>query len=182
MSRDVRKPDFCICQNKDADQLGGNREDDAFVFAKWIVQSLYFLNPKFRASSYLLWFPSPVCIGPGRKPRGPVFWHRSSNTLHCFIGSGSKAICNNLFGRPWDGAHPAYSFRNIGSWKYLSRNMRKPDFCICEIKDADQLRGNREAADQLRGYREADLRLCFRICKNPVFSRRGSFLKAIKLA
>ena len=31
-------------------------------------------------------------------------------------------------------------------------------------------------ADQLRGYREADLRLCFRICKNPVFSRRGSIL------
>ena len=31
-------------------------------------------------------------------------------------------------------------------------------------------------ADQLRGYREADLRLCFRICKNPVFSRRGSYL------
>ena len=25
-------------------------------------------------------------------------------------------------------------------------------------------------ADQLRGYRKADLRLCFRICKNPVFS------------
>ena len=30
-------------------------------------------------------------------------------------------------------------------------------------------------ADQLRGYREADLRLCFRICKKPVFSRHGSF-------
>ena len=29
-------------------------------------------------------------------------------------------------------------------------------------------------ADQLRGYREADLRLCFRTCKKPVFSRRGS--------
>ena len=43
--------------------------------------------------------------------------------------------------------------------------MRKPDFCICENKDADQLRGNREA----------DLRLCFRICKKPIFSRRGSF-------
>ena len=25
------------------------------------------------------------------------------------------------------------------------------------------------------GYREADLRLCFRICKKPVFSRRGSY-------
>ena len=31
-------------------------------------------------------------------------------------------------------------------------------------------------ADQLRGYREADLRLCFRICKKPFFSRRGSYL------
>ena len=30
-------------------------------------------------------------------------------------------------------------------------------------------------ADQLRGYREADLRLCFRICKKTVFSRRGSY-------
>ena len=35
---------------------------------------------------------------------------------------------------------------------YLSSVMRKPDFCICENKDADQLRGNREA----------DQRLCFR--------------------
>ena len=31
-----------------------------------------------------------------------------------------------------------------------------------------------KGADQLRGNREADLRLCFRICKKPVFSRRGS--------
>ena len=31
-----------------------------------------------------------------------------------------------------------------------------------------------KGADQLRGYREADLRLCFRICKKPVFSERGS--------
>ena len=34
----------------------------------------------------------------------------------------------------------------------LSLVMRKPDFCICKNKDADQLRGNREA----------DQRLCFR--------------------
>ena len=31
-----------------------------------------------------------------------------------------------------------------------------------------------KGADQLRGYREADLHLCFRICKNLVFSRPGS--------
>ena len=35
---------------------------------------------------------------------------------------------------------------------YLSRVVRKPDFCICVNKDADQLRGNREA----------DQCLCFR--------------------
>ena len=28
--------------------------------------------------------------------------------------------------------------------------MRKPAFCICENKDADQLRGNREADQRLR--------------------------------
>ena len=32
-----------------------------------------------------------------------------------------------------------------------------------------------KGVDQLRGYREADLRLCFRIWKKPVFSRRGSY-------
>ena len=35
---------------------------------------------------------------------------------------------------------------------YMSLVMSKPAFCICENKDADQLRGNREA----------DQRLCFR--------------------
>ena len=34
-------------------------------------------------------------------------------------------------------------------------------------------------ADQLRGYREADLRLCFRPCKLLVFSRTGSFNKTL---
>ena len=50
----------------------------AFVFATRIVQSLYFLNPKFQASSDLLWLYSPVCVGPGRKPRRPVFSERGS--------------------------------------------------------------------------------------------------------
>ena len=35
---------------------------------------------------------------------------------------------------------------------YMSLVVRKPAFCICENKDADQLRGNHEA----------DQRLCFR--------------------
>ena len=50
-SRVERKPAFCKCENKDAYHLRGNREAD---FATQIVQSLYFLNPKFQASSHLL--------------------------------------------------------------------------------------------------------------------------------
>ena len=45
----------------------------AFVFTKLIVQSLYYLNPKFQASSHLLWLYSPVCVGPGQEPLRPVF-------------------------------------------------------------------------------------------------------------
>ena len=43
MSHDVRKPNFCICENIDADQLRGNRETDpsAFVFATQIVRGVF---------------------------------------------------------------------------------------------------------------------------------------------
>ena len=41
--------------------------------------------------------------------------------------------------------------------------------------------GNK-GADQLPGYREADLRLCFSICKMPVFSRRGSCILRCSLS
>ena len=40
----------------------------AFVFATRIVQSLFYLNTKFQASSLLLWLYRPVCVGPVRKP------------------------------------------------------------------------------------------------------------------
>ena len=50
---------------------------------------------------------------------------------------------------------------------YLSRDMRKPDFCICENKDADQL----------SGYREADQCLCFRHLDStiPLHSKSRNF-------
>ena len=51
------------------------------------------------------------------------------------------------------------SFHAYTEQEKMSRIMRKQTFCICENKDADQLRGNRE--DQLRSNREADQRLCF---------------------
>ena len=51
----------------------------AFVFATSIVQSLFFLDPKFQASSHLLCVYSSVCVIPGRKLRKPVFSQRGSN-------------------------------------------------------------------------------------------------------
>ena len=59
--------------------------------------------------------------------------------------------------------HVYMSFKDIPNVEEMSLVMRKPDFCICENKDADQLRGNREA----------DQRLCFRYTDStiPLFSK-----------
>ena len=54
-------------------------------------------------------------------------------------------------------------------------------FWILEVEGLYYLCSENKGADQLRGYREADLRLCFRICKKPVFSRRGSINVPISL-
>ena len=51
--------------------------------------------------------------------------------------------------------------------------MRKPVFGVFDLvrhKPGCTVTCNKnKGADQLRGHREADLRLCFRICKKPVF-------------
>ena len=73
-----REKAFCICDNKDADQLRGNREADQRLCFRYtdsvVVQSLFFLNPKFQGSSHLLWLYSPVCVEAARKPRIPGFF------------------------------------------------------------------------------------------------------------
>ena len=88
----MRKPAFCICENKEADQL---KLISAFVFTTYLVQFLYLLNTKFQASSHLLLLHSQVCVRPGQKPRRPVFSQRGSNisttvthsTWYCLISS-----------------------------------------------------------------------------------------------
>ena len=62
---------FCICENKDADQLRGNREADQRLCFPYTDSTIpYFLNTKFQASSHLLWLYNPVCVRPGRKKTG----------------------------------------------------------------------------------------------------------------
>ena len=60
----MRKPDFCIYA-KIKTQITA-KLISAFVFATWIVQSLFYLNPKSLYSSHLLLLYRPVCVGPGR--------------------------------------------------------------------------------------------------------------------
>ena len=76
------KPAFCICENKDADQLRGNREADQHLCFRYTDNTIPLLpkseTPSFHASIHLLWLYSPVCVGPGRKPRRPVFSQRGS--------------------------------------------------------------------------------------------------------
>ena len=43
-SRDVRKPDFCICENKDADQLHGNREADQHLCFRYTDSTIPLLS------------------------------------------------------------------------------------------------------------------------------------------
>ena len=56
----------------------------------------------------------------------------------------------------------------------LQKMARGLKFQILKVEGLYYLCSENKGADQLRSYREADLRLCFRICKKPVFSGCGS--------
>ena len=57
----MRKPALCICENKDADQLRGNRESNRRLCFRYIDSTIPFL-PIHEISSFL---PSSVAIQPG---------------------------------------------------------------------------------------------------------------------
>ena len=60
----MRKPAFCICKNKNADQLSGNREADQRL--RFCICKKYILpKSEFQVSSHFLWLYSPVCGGGG---------------------------------------------------------------------------------------------------------------------
>ena len=66
----MRKPDFCICGIKGADQLCGNSAADQLLcFCYILVDSTILL---------LLWLYSLVCVGPGLKPEDR-FWRNATH-------------------------------------------------------------------------------------------------------
>ena len=69
MSLVLRKTVFCICENKVAGQLRGNREADQPLCFRFTDSTIPLL-PKSDISSpsHLVWLFSLVCVGPGRKP------------------------------------------------------------------------------------------------------------------
>ena len=57
----MRKPVFCICQNKDADQLRGNREADQRLCFRYMDSAVPLLFKSEISSLY----PSSVAVQPG---------------------------------------------------------------------------------------------------------------------
>ena len=76
--RACEKPDFC---------LTAKLISAVFFFATRIVQFLFFLKPKFLASSLLRLY-RPVCVRPGRKHKLLVF----SRTVACVLGRLVAAV------------------------------------------------------------------------------------------
>ena len=102
----MRKPAFCICANKDADQQRSkNGAADQRICFQYMDSTIPPL-PKFKISKPLAIF------------------------FDCTARFVSDLVRN----------HEARFSHNEA---HMSPVVRKPGFCICENKDADQLRGNR---------------------------------------
>ena len=76
----MRKPTFCICENKDADQLRGNREADQRLCFRYIDSAIPLLSKSEISNLY----PSFVATQPGlcqtrSEPRMLVFSRHGSN-------------------------------------------------------------------------------------------------------
>ena len=150
----MRKPAFCICENKGADQLRDNREADQCLCFCYRNSTIPLL-PKSEISSVQ---PSSVVVQPDlcgtwSETRRPVFSQRGS---YCSVTSQTKF----KFGSFYQTLAPCQNSRSLlilmklkGDIQWIriwliwvnvsydmSRDVRKPDFCICENKGADQFR------------------------------------------
>ena len=102
MSRVMRKPTICICENKDADQLRGNREADQRLCFRYLDSTIPLL-PKSKISSLL---PSPAAVQPGLCQT----WSESTLLVFSCCGSYDEWISMkwmslypwNLYSRPDD--------------------------------------------------------------------------------
>ena len=94
LSRVVRKPAFCICENKDADQLRGNREADQRLCFRY-TDSTILLLPKSEISNLL---PSCVAVQVGLCRT----WSETSKTG--FLRTRLNLLCmlSNKSNKQWE--------------------------------------------------------------------------------
>ena len=96
MGRVMRKPDFCICENKDADQLRGNREADQHLCFRYLDSTIPLLL-KSEISS--LW-SSSVVVQPGlcrtwsETPKTGFLTTRLKCSLCCLAGLPKSHDCS----------------------------------------------------------------------------------------
>ena len=86
----MRKPAFCMCETKYADQLRGNRgnrEADLRLCFRCTDNAIPLLSKSEIQASSLLWLYSLIFVGPGQKPRRQVFSQRVSidTDMNCII-------------------------------------------------------------------------------------------------
>ena len=66
MSHVMRRPEFCICINKGAEQMHGNRAADQHLCFRNMDSASPLLLNKFESSGHHLWLYNLLCVGPGR--------------------------------------------------------------------------------------------------------------------
>ena len=89
----MRKPAFCISENKGAFQLRSNcTADQRLCFCHIDVPSLYFLNPKFQASGHLLWPYSLFYVGRLETPKTGFLATRLIKSIKPHISDHSKVV------------------------------------------------------------------------------------------
>ena len=81
----MKKPTFCICENKDADQLRGSREADQRLYFPYLDSTI----PLLSNSEISILQPSSVavnliCVGPGRKSECR-FYHDTAHLIYSLL-------------------------------------------------------------------------------------------------
>ena len=87
MSHVMRKLDTCLCENKGAVQLCSNCTADQRLCFSYTESTISLLLEVFKISSFLLLLCRPVCVGPDRNSRRPIFSRRGSFGLFLNISN-----------------------------------------------------------------------------------------------
>ena len=88
----MRKPAFCICKNKDADQIRGNHEADQHLCFRYTNSTIPLLpKSEIQASNHPLWLYIPVYVGPVGIPEDR-FSHNEATLCVAFKFISNEAL------------------------------------------------------------------------------------------